>query len=309
MKFPDSIVLGLLFVLATNRCALADGTTNCPPPVTARDYYNAGTRLLDQGKFAESEGLLISALSAQNERIQPQALYNLGHARFADGAERLKNGPDAQKVSAQGSRALADAEKALAISETALAQNDLDRMIAAYIAGRGARHEVRGAQKAVQAAMETYGNTLRKWRRAADDFKGAAELNPANPNAARNAGIVEQNIARLVDSLRQMQSMNNQLGEKKQELGRMLSRLKGRIPAPNAPPGGFGDEDEDEDLQPSDLAGQEEGVSREGQEQVIPLSPDQAGQILDGLSPDAARRLPMSSQQTAKPKDKNGCNW
>ena len=79
-------------------------------------------------------------------------------------------------------------------------------MVAAYLEGRGARRELRDAEKAVQAAMETYGKTLQKWQRAADDFKSAAELNPADTNAARNAEIVERGIAKLVDSLRKMQA-------------------------------------------------------------------------------------------------------
>ena len=51
-----------------------------------------------------------SALAAQDERVQPPALYNLGHARFDEGAEILKKGPDAQKAAAQGNAALAAGE-------------------------------------------------------------------------------------------------------------------------------------------------------------------------------------------------------
>ena len=39
--------------------------------------------------------------------MRPAALYNLGHARFDDGAELLKKGPDAQKTAARGQAALA----------------------------------------------------------------------------------------------------------------------------------------------------------------------------------------------------------
>jgi hypothetical protein len=48
-----------------------------------------------------------SALAAQDERVQPPALYNLGHTRFGEDMELLKKGPDAQKVSALGNAALA----------------------------------------------------------------------------------------------------------------------------------------------------------------------------------------------------------
>ena len=169
---------------------------------------------------------------------------------------------------------------------------------------------MRDAEKAVQTALETYGKTLQKWQRAADDFKGAAELNPADTNATRNAEIVERSIAKLVDSLRQMQAMAGMMGKQKQDLGKLLSKLKGQIPAPNAPPGAAGDDDEDEPgMKPDSLAGQKENAGREGDQMQVPLSPDRAGQILDGLSLDGTRRLSMSDKQGTPPKDKNGRNW
>jgi hypothetical protein len=313
LVLPPNFCLRWIMILMVVFCFDSFGQTtetNFPPPKTARDFYNAGTRLLSAGKLTEAESRFVSALGEQDEHIQPQALYNLGHARFDEGVEFLKKGPDAQKVSDQGSLALAAADNAMTASQAAMAQNDMDKMVGAYIAGRGARRDVRAAQKAVEAAMEIYGNTLRKWQRAADDFKSAAELNRADTNAARNAETVDRGIAQLVDSLRQMQAMASALAGKKQELDQVLGQLKGRIPAPNAPPGAPGDDNEDDEgLQPDELTGQKEGPSREGEQTKIPLSPDQAGQILDGLSPDGARRLPMSDQQTGKPKEKNGRNW
>ena len=158
--------------------------------------------------------------------------------------------------------------------------------------------------------METYGKTLLKWQRAADDFKSAAELNPADTNAARNAQLVERGIAKLVDSLRQTQEMAGAMGEQRQDLGKMLSQLKGRIPAPNAPPGAAGDDDEDEDgVQPDSLAGQKENASHEGDQMQVPLSPEQAGQLLDGLSIDSGRRMEMSDRQGKPPEDRKGRNW
>jgi tetratricopeptide (TPR) repeat protein len=288
--------------------ALADDATNAPPPATPRDFYNAGTRLLATNKFADAEKMFQSALAAQDERVQPAALYNLGHARFDEGGELLKKGPDAQKAAAQGNTVLAAGGAAIHSAQSALDENDLSKMIAAYLEGRGIRHELHDAEKAVQDAIETYGNTLRKWRRSADDFKSAAELNPANTNAARNAVIVEQGIAKLVDSLRKMQQMATALGSQHQQMNDLLSQFKGRIPKEDAPPGAAGDND-DEDVQPGSLAGQKENPSREGDQMQLPLSPDAAGQILDGLSLDGSRRLPMSDKEGAPPKDKKGRDW
>ncbi|HEY1490842.1 MAG TPA: hypothetical protein VGF90_07365, partial [Verrucomicrobiae bacterium] len=276
----------LPFALVMGGRALAADGTNSFAPVTARDLYNAGTKLLDGKQFAEAEKMFESALAAQDERMQSPVLYNLGHTRFGEGVELLKKGPDVQKVSEQGNATLAAGDSAIRTAESALAENQLDKMVAVYLEGRGARHELRAAQKAVQAAMETYGRTLQKWERAADDFKGAAELNPAGTNAANNAEIVEQDIAKLVDSLQKMQGMMGAMGKQREDLGKMLSKLKGQIPAQNAPPGGTGDDDDEDGVQPDSLAGRKENASHEGDQMPVSLSPDQAGQILDGLSLD-----------------------
>jgi DNA polymerase I-like protein with 3'-5' exonuclease and polymerase domains len=300
----------LPLALAMGGRALAADGTNAVAPATAREFFNAGTKLLAGKKFADAEKMFQSALAAQDDRVQPPALYNLGHTRFDDGAELLKKGPDAQKVSARGSAALAAGQHAVGAAESAPAENNLDRMIAAYLEGRGARHELRDAEKAVAAAMETYGKTLQKWQRAADDFKGAAEMNPADTNAARNAELVERGMARLIDQLRQMQQMMGAMGKQKQDLGKVLSKLKGQIPAPNAPPGAAGDDEEDDEgVQPDSLAGQKENAAREGDQMQISISPDQAGQILDGLSLDGSRRLSMSDKEGAAPKDRKGRIW
>ncbi len=279
-----------------------------PAPVTARDFYNAGTELLAAKKYAGAEQMFQSALAAQDERVQPAALYNLGHARFDDGAELLKKGPDAQKTAVRGNTVAAAGTQAIRTEKSALEENDLSKMIAAYLEGRGFRHELRDAEKAVQTALETDGSTLRKWRRAAEDFKSAAELNPADTNAVRNARIVEQQIAELVDSLQKMRQMAAAMAGQHQQMNGLLSQLKGRIPKENMPPGAAGG-DEDDDVQPGSLAGQKENPSREGDQMQMPLSPDQAGQILDGLSLDGSRRLQMSDQQGKPTQDKKGHDW
>jgi tetratricopeptide (TPR) repeat protein len=296
----------LIFCGVIGTKVFADETTHAP--ATPQDYYNAGTRLLAAKHFAEAERMFQLALAAQNADIQPLAEYNLGETRFTDGAEMLKKSPDAQKVSAQGTAARADSERARQFGDAALTENNLEKIITAYIEGRGARRDLRAAEKAVKSALETYGKTLQKWQRADNDFKSTAELDPAATNAVRNAKIVERNIARLVDQLQQMQAMMNALVNQRQDLTKMLNKLKGQIPTPNTPPGAAGDEDED-NPQPDSLAGQKEGGARDGDQTSAPLSPESAGQILDGLGIDGTRRLAMSDKETKPAADRKGRNW
>ena len=109
MKFLTTLTkFALPFVLTIAGQALAGEETNAIAPATARGFYNAGTKLLAGKKFAEAETMFQSALAVQDERVQPAALYNLGHTRFSAGVELLKKGPDAQKISAMASAAGAE---------------------------------------------------------------------------------------------------------------------------------------------------------------------------------------------------------
>src|ERR1019366_3667922 len=79
---------------ATNAVAIPE--VSAPPTVTSenpRELYNAGTEKLRAGKLSDAETLLESSLTKQDERVQPAALFNLGHVRFAQGNEELKKAP------------------------------------------------------------------------------------------------------------------------------------------------------------------------------------------------------------------------
>ena len=149
-----------------------------------------------------------------------------------------------------------------------------------------------------------YGAVLAKWERASGDFKSAAELNSADADARHNAEVLDRLIAKLVDSLHEMQQCSNGMCDKGQQLGDALKKLKGRIPAPNMPPGAAGDDDEEDEDQPlGPQPGQEEGPSKEGKEMT--LSPEQAGWLLDAYRLDSERRLPMGQGPAAEPKDRS----
>jgi len=90
----------------------------------------------------------------------------------------------------------------------------------------------------------------------------------------------------------------------------LLTKMKGQIPAANAPPGRAGeDDDEDQGITPDSLAGKKEGATRDGDQMQLSISPDQASQILNSLSLDGTRRLNMSDKEGTPSKNRNGRIW
>jgi tetratricopeptide (TPR) repeat protein len=286
----------------------APGSAEPAPPATPREFYNAGTRNLKLGKLREAEPLLESALASQQEWLWPMALYNLGHVRFLEGAEELKKAPPGGATLAAGQAASRRADEAIGSAVEALAGDDLQRMVEAYLRGRGQRRELQAAIRSVRLALEAFGATLNKWQRADGDFRSACELSPAADDARHNAEVVDRCIAKLVDMLQQLRQLANAMAQQMSELREKLKQLKGRIPAPNMPPGAAGeDQDDDEDQPLGPQPGQKEGPANEGE--PLSLSPEQAAWLLDGFRLDAQRRLPMGQEQQAEPRNRNRPTW
>ena len=300
-------MLPLFFALTTLGATPSAPAPEQAPPATPREFYDAGTRQLRAGKLREAEAALQTALESQNQRLQPPALYNLGLVRFGQGVEEYKKGPAARPTADRARASAQEADAALRQAEDALAGNDVQKMVAAYLRGRGARRELKAATQAVRRALQVYGATLSKWQRASGDFKSAAELNRADSDARANSEIVDRCIAKLVDSLHELQQIARGMGNKNQDLGDALKKLKGRIPAPDMPPGAAGDDDEDEEQPLGPKPGQEEGPAKEGKETT--LSPEQAGWILDAYRLDSERRLPMVQGAPAEPRDRSRPTW
>jgi tetratricopeptide (TPR) repeat protein len=286
---------------------VAAATPQPPPPTTPREFYNAGTRELIAGKLREAEASLETVLGSQNANLQPAALYNLGHVRFALGVDELKKGPASAQVSARSRAATGTASSASSEADSALASDDVQRMVASYLRGRGARRELKAATQAVKNALRIYGNALGKWQRSSGDFKSTVELNGQDPDAKANADAVDRYIARLIDSIREMEQALSAMGKKGDELKEKMKQLKGKIPAPDMPPGAAGDDDEDEDMPKGPQQGEKEGESKQGEE--MSLSPEQAAWLLNGFKLDSEHRLPMGQESTAKPKDRSGRTW
>jgi hypothetical protein len=297
----------LVLVVTSFVASSAPSSPESATPSTPREFFNAGVQQLRAGKLREAEASLESALSSQNERLQDPALYNLGHVRFDQGVEELKRGPAARPTAARGRSAAQQAQQAASDADAALAGDDVQKMVAAYIRGRGARKDLNAAAKAVQRALQSYGAALNKWQRASGDFKSALEMEPSDTDAQENAETTDRSIARLVDSVRELQQTAGAMGQKKQDLGDKLKQLKGRIPAPDMPPGAAGDDDEEEDLPNGFQPDQKEGASRQGEE--LSLSPEQAAWLLQGFQLESERRLPMGQKDTAEPRNRSRKPW
>jgi len=276
------------------------GSGGQPQTVTDGHSYNEGTRKLHEGDFTEAEMLLYSAVRGNDPRVQPTALYNLGLARFAIGVELLEDGPDARTVGRNAVASAAAADGALQAGLTAMQQGEQQALIRAYLRGRGAARRLNEARKALQEALNVCGTALSRWQRASGDFHSTAEL-AEDPDAVHNADVVDRHIARLVDSIQQMQSMMEGMQETMQGLQEMLEGLRGMIPDDLGEPGpGEDGEDWPEGLR----EGMEEGRGSEGRE--IPISPEDAQRLLESFQLDRGHTLPMGFEEEAEPKDRTG---
>jgi tetratricopeptide (TPR) repeat protein len=273
--------------------------------VTDRKTFNEGTVKLSEGDLTAAEMLLYSAVAGNNKRVQPPALYNLALARFAVGAETLAEGPKAKEVGQRAVSSAALADSALQEGLNAMQQGEQNAMIRAYLRGRGARRQLKEARKALQEALDIYGDVLTRWQRASGDFHSTVELSPNDDDAAHNADVVDRHIARLVDSITQMQAMQQGMGDKMEGLEQMLDALGGMIPEDMGEPGpGEDGEDWPEGLQD----GMEESKGREGDE--APISPEDAHRLLESFQLDRGRTLPMGFEEESDPNDQEGGrNW
>ena len=302
-----ALVAGLtLFSAMSASCAGDDSDQQ----LSARQQYNIGTSNLNVGKLGEAESYLQSAVESQDERVQPTALYNLGLTRFNQGARELTNAPDPAALDAQSTHAAQNGASALHAADDALTGNDIDAMVAAYLRGRGARHDLKGAIDAVQRAIDTYGVVLAKWRRASGDFHSTVELRPQDLGAQTNADLTDRYIAELLDRLKLMMQRKAGMEQQREALRKAMAMLKGRIPDQTGPPmlGDDGDDDEDGKKPPRQpQAGDQEGPVKNGQQMEMTF--DEARRLLGLLQLDTGRKLYLGGDQTSKPRDPKARDW
>jgi Arc/MetJ family transcription regulator len=297
--------------------ALTNSSTNAPPVPTPptrtpREFFNAGTRQLQAGKWREAETALQTAAPADNAVVQPGALYNLGHVRFEQGADILKKAPDGDSTRQRADAAADLGQSAIRAADAALASDQVDALVRAYLQGRGARKELKAAAEAVKKALTAYAGVLSRWQRSSGDFKSAHEMQPALTNAQFNAEVVDRRIAALVDQQQMMMQSGQCAGDKMDDLKKKLDQLKGKIPDGMLPKCTDGDEDEEDDgdkprePKKEDGPGQERPAKR-GLE--IQITEEDALRLLESFQLDGNRKLPMGGNEQGKPVDRKGRDW
>jgi hypothetical protein len=306
-------ILGLVFralalVSLLTTAAVSSAATPSPEPKSSRDFYNVGTRELRDGKLREAELSLQTAVASQDDHVQRVALYNLGHVRFKQGVEALKKGPDAGAAVGRSQAACAAVDQALQVADAALNQFDVDRLVAAYMHGRGVRKQVKEATEAVKRALEEHGAVLARWQRASGDFKSADQLR-ADADARANAEVVDGQIAKLVDLEQALKMAAKSCSNKRDSLQSKLGQMKKLIPKDKLKQCQNGEEDDEDEEQPpkEPKKGQQEQKPREGQERL--MSPEEAARLLETLKLDANRKLPMGFEKEATSRNRTGRDW
>lgn len=296
----------------STHAAVSTNAAPMPAPETPRDFFNAGTRQFASGRLREAETALQTAVAANDDVLQPGALYNLGHVRFQQGVETLKKAPDGDVVRNRAEAATRMGDLALRSADAALAGDNMDAMVRAYLQAGGARKELKAATEAVKKAMETYGVALGRWQRSSGDFKSASDLRPSFTNAQFNASVVDRHIAALIDKQDMMQQCGKCAGDKLDQLKNKMKQLKGRLPDGKLP-GGSGDDEEDEDDgdQPREPRKEDgPGREREGRKGLeILISEEEALRLLESFQLDGNRKLPMGGNEPGKPADRKGRDW
>ncbi len=300
-----AVLLCLLLGIAGAGCGAAAQEVR---EMSTREAFNSGSARLREGKLREAEGMLEGVLGEQKDAWRVPALYNLGHVRFAQGMEELKKSEAAGPAAARGRAMALGAEETITEGRDALRMNEIKRMVDSYVHGRGSRREIRAAIKAVRQALQLHAVALNRLQRAAGDWKSAVELDPGNADARQNAEVADRHIARVVDSIRDLQQSLKAMQSAGEGLRQMMNQLKGKIPAENMPPGAPGeDEEEDEDGGMLPPPGTQEGPGKEGEERQV--SPDDASWLLEGFRSGEDKRLPMTQGREGEPRERNRGTW
>jgi len=274
-------------------------------PKSSRDLFNLGTKELRAGHWREAENALDAAINANDEAVQPLALYNLGQVLYRAGQETLKGTSRSAELEAKGEQGIASADSAIKAVNAALAGDDYQAAISAYRMGTASLTGLKKTSEAIKGSADTCATVLLRWRRADDDFQSAAELRANYENATANAGLVEQQITDLTGEQWRIQEIQEAVTTKRDELQKQLDALKRRLP-PEDTKGQQGQNDDAKD--PSKSAKPEDQDTKGDQGKEMVLTPAEAMRLLSSLHLDLSRQysagnLPDDARKNA------GRNW
>ena len=280
---------------------------------SARELYNEGAAKLIKGELREAETALREAAATNSETVQPLALYNLGHVRFAQGAETLKGEGNRQQLLGSADAACVVAEEAIRRGTPIAEGDDLQQIIGAYMEARAARKELRVSRDDTQRTIDLLGSALSRWRRSVGDFQSAAELDAKNGDATFNADIVERKIAELLKFKKQSEQRSESVGSQREKIKELMKKLRGKIPK------GMMSESDDEEDDDDEKGEKDEPKIGEKQQQRIggdrEVSPEMARWLKETM-----KRRTMSlgneegegfrpSDEQRKPAQRKGKDW
>ena len=217
---------------------------------TGQAYYNEGVDKLSQNELREAEAAFRQALQTNHAKVQPPALYNLGHVRFLQGKETLKGEGNRQLLLDSSAAAMALAEEVIRRTEPVADSTDIQELVSAYMEARAARKRLRMTRDEGTRELDLLGSALSRWRRSVGDFRGAHELEPAHQDASFNADVVERHIDELLKFKKKVEEQQANVGQQREKLKELMKKMRGKIPAEMQR--GSDDEEDDEEEEPQE---------------------------------------------------------
>jgi hypothetical protein len=241
---PSSFTIGPRIVIGA-ACAIVLGAIAGAAVHPAWNLYNEGVAKLAANELREAESALRRAVETNDERVQPPALYNLGHVRFLQGKETLKGEGNRQQLLDSSDAATALAEEVIRRVTPIAESDDINELIGAYMEARAARKRLRLEKEQSTRALDLLGSALSRWRRSVGDFRGAHELNQANTDASFNADVVERHIEELLKFEKVLVERQGKGGKQREKLTELMKCMRGKIPKDMQR--GSDDEEDDEE--------------------------------------------------------------
>lgn len=303
--------------------AAADGPEPEFAELDARELHNLGTRRLGAGDLPGSEDALRASLARDRDALRVGSLHNLGHVRFGKGRAALGGATEAEVTDLTLARSwieaadadISDMSDMIEVLDQAMREGrkpDYVPAVAALSSGIGTWRAIRkeglpGAEK----ALARRGGVVAAWTRSVGDFRGAAELEPADAASRENAERVEALLRALRSETERLRETYAELGRKHAELREVILELMKRIPPEERPQSGEGEGEDDEfgERQPRQGSGSGDR-SEDGQEGR--MGEQEARSQLEALQDQFGRRMPAAGQGQpgqARPADRKGKDY